>query len=146
MSHSRAIQNKYLFIAYEVIYTFYLIYKYLFIAIYRLMVPSHYRSKSVRGETILITGSGSGIGKLLSKKFARLGAKLVLVDIDEAANHKTANEILIDGGIATTFKCDLSKREDIYKVADEVEMIFLFTFNFSAVRKVYSLKLSWEKM
>ena len=32
-----------------------------------------------------------------------------------------ANEIIIDGGNAKTFTCDLSKREDIYRVADEIK-------------------------
>ena len=113
--------NLILFIAYQLVYTILIMIKTTLISIYNLLVPYKYRSKSVRGETILVTGSGSGIGKLVSKKFAKLGAKLVLVDIDEKANEKTANEIIMAGGTATAFKCDLSKREEIYRVADEVK-------------------------
>lgn len=113
--------NLILFIAYQLVYTILIMIKTTLISIYNLLVPYKYRSKSVRGETILVTGSGSGIGKLVSKKFAKLGAKLVLVDIDEKANEKTANEIIMSGGTATAFKCDLSKREEIYRVADEVK-------------------------
>ena len=86
----------------------------------RLIVPYAYRCKSVKGEICLVTGAGSGIGKLMAKKFAKLGARLILVDVNEKENEKTANEILVDGGNAKAYKCDLSNREDIYKLAEEV--------------------------
>ena len=88
--------------------------------IVKFFLPYQYRCKSVAGETVLITGSGSGIGRLMSKKFAKLGCKLVLVDVNSKANEETALEIKSDGGLAYPFTCDLSKREDIYRVADEV--------------------------
>ena len=64
------------------------------------IVPYKYRSKSVKGQICLVTGSGSGIGKLMAKKFAKLGARMILIDVNERENNKTANEILIDGGNA----------------------------------------------
>lgn len=47
-----------------------------------------------------VTGAGSGIGKLMAKKFAKLGARMILLDVNERENDKTANEILVDGGNA----------------------------------------------
>lgn len=95
------------------------------IAIFKLIVPYQYRCKSVKGETILVTGAGSGIGRLMSKKLAKLGAKLVLIDVNSKANEETANEIMMDGGTAYTFTCDLSKREDVYRAVDEVFFFIL---------------------
>ena len=94
-----------------------------FLAIVRLIVPYKYRAKSIKGEICLVTGAGSGIGKLMAKKFAKLGARMVLIDVNERDNEKTANEILLEGGNAKAFTCDLSKREDIYRIADEVSLI-----------------------
>lgn len=37
--------------------------------------------KSVAGKVVLITGSGHGVGRELALRFARLGARVVLVDI-----------------------------------------------------------------
>jgi len=117
---SKAIQNIYVFVVYQTLSILLLLLKTTLISIFKLIVPYKYRCKSVKGETVLITGSGSGIGKFLAKKLAKHGAKMVLVDIDEKGNQATANEILMDGGKANTFTCDLSKKEDIYRVVEEV--------------------------
>jgi len=64
----------------------------------------------------------------LSKKLAKQGSKLVLIDIDTAANEKTAEEITEASGQAFTYTCDLSNREDIYRVADKVKSRFVVVF------------------
>ncbi|KAL6729240.1 hypothetical protein Aduo_000314 [Ancylostoma duodenale] len=45
--------------------------------------------KSVKGETVLITGSGSGLGRGMAVEFAKLGSKVVLWDINEKGNMET---------------------------------------------------------
>ncbi|XP_030829524.1 retinol dehydrogenase 10-B [Strongylocentrotus purpuratus] len=60
-------------------------------AFYRLFVsPS---KVSVRGRVIVITGSGSGLGRELSLRFAAEGARLALWDISDSGNKKTAELI-----------------------------------------------------
>ncbi|CAF1111790.1 unnamed protein product, partial [Brachionus calyciflorus] len=81
-------------------------------------VPNKNRSKSDKDPIVLITGSGSGIGKLIAIKFAELGAQCILVDIDQKSNNQTANEILNQNGKAKTFKCDLSNRKEVYKLVN----------------------------
>lgn len=41
--------------------------------------------KSVSGQHILITGGGSGIGRGMANIFAKLGAKITIVDLNEQA-------------------------------------------------------------
>ncbi|ELW71964.1 short-chain dehydrogenase/reductase family 16C member 6 [Tupaia chinensis] len=80
------------------------------------------RKKNVAGEIVLITGSGSGLGRLLAMHFASLGATLVLWDINEEGNMETCR--LAKGkGRAKVFayKCDCSNREEVYRVADQVK-------------------------
>jgi hypothetical protein len=41
--------------------------------------------KDVKNQVILITGSGHGLGRELSLMFAKLGAKLALVDVNQVS-------------------------------------------------------------
>ncbi len=50
-------------------------------------------SEHLRGKTVLITGGALGIGAETARRLHDEGAKLVLVDLDEAALEKTAGEI-----------------------------------------------------
>uniref|UniRef100_A0A8D0KGU8 Epidermal retinol dehydrogenase 2 n=1 Tax=Salvator merianae TaxID=96440 RepID=A0A8D0KGU8_SALMN len=78
--------------------------------------------KKVTGEIVLVTGSASGIGRGIALQFARLGAILVLWDIDEEGNKETAKLVKRNGALAVyVYKCDVSKREEIYTVADKVK-------------------------
>ena len=80
------------------------------------------RRKDVSKEIILITGAGSGIGRQLSIKFARLGATIVLWDINKSANDAVAQEINCKTpNKAFPYQCDCSKREEVYKVAEQVK-------------------------
>ena len=45
------------------------------------------------GQVVLITGAGSGFGRLLSLGLANRGAKLVLSDINETALEETAKDV-----------------------------------------------------
>ena len=94
------------------------------VAIVKQCVPYKYRCKSIKDEVCLVTGAGSGIGKEMAKKFAKLGCRLILVDINQKDNEQTANEILVDGGFAKAFRVDLSSREQIYKFAEEAFFFF----------------------
>lgn len=42
-----------------------------------------------------------------------MGAKVACVDIDESGNHETAQIIKDWGGVANSYKCDVSKKDDI---------------------------------
>ncbi|KAJ1075851.1 hypothetical protein K5549_003162 [Capra hircus] len=78
--------------------------------------------KNVAGEIVLITGAGSGLGRLLALKFAQLGSVLVLWDINQESNektHKMAGEAGAKGVYAYT--CDCSQKEEVYRVANQVK-------------------------
>jgi len=79
------------------------------------------KKKSVKGELVLITGAGSGLGRLLSLKFAKLGANLVLWDINEEGVNKVKEEVLALGVRCHAYSCDVSKRENVYKTAKQVQ-------------------------
>ncbi|XP_054564461.1 epidermal retinol dehydrogenase 2 [Eptesicus fuscus] len=78
--------------------------------------------KNVAGEIVLITGAGSGLGRLLALQFAHLGAVLVLWDINKEGNEETC-KMARDAGAtrAYAYTCDCSRKEDVYRVADQVK-------------------------
>jgi len=77
--------------------------------------------KSVRGQKVLITGSGSGMGRLMSQRFAELGSELILWDINTEGNEETAELVKKQGAAVHTYTVDLSDRAAIYAAADKVK-------------------------
>ncbi|XP_028659381.1 epidermal retinol dehydrogenase 2 isoform X1 [Erpetoichthys calabaricus] len=93
---------------------------YLLEAFVKLFIPT--RRKNVAGEIVLISGAGSGIGRLMSLEFAKLGATLVLWDINQDGNKETARLVKENGGLRVyTYQCDCSNKTEIYRVADQVK-------------------------
>jgi len=77
--------------------------------------------KNLKGEIVLITGAASGIGRLQALRYAKYGAVLVLWDIDERNLVSTANEIRELKAQVHYYKCDISKRKEVYEVAERVK-------------------------
>lgn len=78
--------------------------------------------KNVAGEIVLITGAGSGLGRLLALRFARLGSVLVLWDINKEGNEETCRMAREAGATRVyAYTCDCSQREDVYRVAELVK-------------------------
>lgn len=65
----------------------------LLVGIFFALTPESWRYKDVKGQTVLITGAGSGIGQLIAVKFAQLGCKIVLWDVNEEGMKVTVKMI-----------------------------------------------------
>ena len=80
----------------------------------------------MKDKVILITGSSQGIGKAIALKFASLGAKIALNDIQlqEESLKKTKEEIDRAGGQAKYFLGDVSKLEEMEKIVQEIQKEF----------------------
>ena len=62
------------------------------------------------GKTVLVTGAASGIGRCVAVEASKLGAELILVDLNEAGLQETLS--LMSGGMHYSFKCDLTSAEE----------------------------------
>lgn len=71
---------------------------YTFESFYLLVVPPE--EKDVSKDIVLVTGSGHGIGRELAIQYAKTGAKVVCVDINEKGNNDTVKEVKSRGGKA----------------------------------------------
>ncbi len=68
-----------------------------------------------KGKTAIITGGGSGIGRALCQELGRLGAKVVVADIDPERAQVVASQI--PGARAAAL--DVSVREEVQRLVDQ---------------------------
>ncbi len=66
----------------------------------------------LKDKVALITGAGSGIGRESAFVFAREGAAVVVVDVNDAAGQETVAMVEKDGGRAAYCRADVSKAGD----------------------------------
>ncbi|XP_055940996.1 short-chain dehydrogenase/reductase family 16C member 6-like isoform X2 [Argiope bruennichi] len=84
-------------------------------------VPRSLRYKDIKGQTVLITGGGSGIGRLLAIRFAKRGARIVVWDLNLNGAQETAKLVKDQGGEAFAFHCDVSQPQAVYDAAAKVK-------------------------
>ena len=69
--------------------------------------------KRFEGKVVVVTGGGGGIGGATCRRFAKEGAKVAVLDLDQAAADRVAGEIRAAGGSAQGFRCDITKRDEV---------------------------------
>jgi len=67
-------------------------------------------------RSALITGAGSGFGRASAVLFAREGAKVSVVDIDEKTGQETVSLVKQKGGEAIFIRADVSRAGDVEKM------------------------------
>ena len=75
----------------------------------------------LKDKVALITGGGSGIGYHTSLLFAKEGASVVVVDINDAGGNKTVEEIIAQGGNATYIHADVAQAADCQNMIQAAE-------------------------
>jgi NAD(P)-dependent dehydrogenase (short-subunit alcohol dehydrogenase family) len=74
----------------------------------------------LKNHIAVVTGAGSGIGRAIAIGYAREGAAVAVLDIDEASAEKTAGEIVSEGHKARAFLLDVTQRGDCLATAKQV--------------------------
>ena len=65
------------------------------------------------GQTIIVTGGGSGIGRCTAHELAFLGARVALVGRKAEKVEAVKAEITEDGGVASAHACDIREEESV---------------------------------
>ena len=73
--------------------------------------------KNLESQVIVITGASSGIGLATARMAADRGARVVLVARSEEALEELSEELARSGGEAISVPADVSKREDVRRIA-----------------------------
>ena len=72
------------------------------------------------GKTAVITGGSRGLGEAMAKALAESGASIALVARDAERLNQVRNAILEQGGSAEFFLADVTKEEDVARIAGEI--------------------------
>jgi NAD(P)-dependent dehydrogenase (short-subunit alcohol dehydrogenase family) len=70
------------------------------------------------GRIAIVTGGGRGIGRATALELARLGADVVVAELDKAAAERTAGEVTALGRRALALSTDVTHRADLVTMAE----------------------------
>ncbi len=74
--------------------------------------------KSLKGKVAVITGGGGVLCSGFAKTLAQQGVKVAVLDLNEAAAQKVADEIVADGGTAIAVGCNVLEPESMQAARD----------------------------
>jgi 3-oxoacyl-[acyl-carrier protein] reductase len=81
-------------------------------------------SRSIRGSVALITGAGSGMGRATAHLFADEGARVAIVDINEAGLERVAGEIREAGGDVFSIAVDCAQQSQVTHAVEKAAAHF----------------------
>ncbi len=75
-------------------------------------------------KVCVITGAGSGMGRVAAELFAREGARIVAVDVTDETAEATADVVRSSNGQATAVAADVSREEDARRMIEHAVATF----------------------
>lgn len=73
------------------------------------------------GKTCVVTGAASGIGAAIAMSLGEVGAKVALLDRDEAGCEQMAAQLRTQGAQAFALGCDISQEDQVNAAARKVQ-------------------------
>lgn len=78
---------------------------------------------SLHQKVAVITGAASGIGEQIALKFAKAGAFINILDIDEESAKKVVHKMITGGFQAKSYRCDITNQSEVLEVIHHIESI-----------------------
>jgi NAD(P)-dependent dehydrogenase (short-subunit alcohol dehydrogenase family) len=78
----------------------------------------------LQGQVAIVTGAGRGIGRATGLELARMGADIVVVELDRANAERTASEVRGLGRRALVVPMDVTSRRDLEAMVEQTRAEF----------------------
>lgn len=98
----------------------------------------------LNGKIAVITGSGSGIGKAVAILFARQGAEVHTIDLNEEAVNSSVAEIKKEGGNAVPHVCDVTSQQQVKEIFNSIGRIDILV-NSAGVSHIGNVETTQEE-
>ena len=76
------------------------------------------------GQVAIVTGAGRGIGRATALELARLGADIVVAELDRATAERTAVEVKGQGRRVSVVPTDVTSRTDLKAMTEHTRTEF----------------------
>jgi NAD(P)-dependent dehydrogenase (short-subunit alcohol dehydrogenase family) len=76
------------------------------------------------GQVAIVTGGGRGIGRATALELARMGADLVVAELDKAGAERTAGKVTALGRRALAVPTDVTRRADLTAMVEQTRAAF----------------------
>jgi NAD(P)-dependent dehydrogenase (short-subunit alcohol dehydrogenase family) len=111
---------------------------------------TEYKSrKALNGKVALITGGASGIGRATALLFAREGATVAIVDLNESEAKGVVQKIIENGGMAIFVRADVSKAADcqlvVQRIVEQLGKLDILFNNAGIIRRASVVETSEEE-
>lgn len=83
----------------------------------------------LKNKTAIITGGGSGIGRAISLLFAKQGAMVHIIEVNDSAASTVVDEINTSGGKAVSHVCDISSQQQLIDTMNKIGRVNILVNN-----------------
>ena len=78
----------------------------------------------LQGQIAIVTGAGRGIGRATALELARLGADVVVAELDKPGAERTAGEVTALGRRALAVPTDVTRQADLAAMVERTRAAF----------------------
>jgi FlaA1/EpsC-like NDP-sugar epimerase len=98
-------------------------------------------TKNLRGQTVIVTGAATGIGRVCALRFAKLGARVIIGIRGQERAERVAKQLSEEsqGGEVLGYDLDLSSLANVKLFAEKIDRVDILLNNGGAVQETFSV-------